>query len=64
MLSLYTLSSPPAVRPPMYHLSAPIDVSLKPSDELSDPLRPLLCNGVRAPAPGDVDVDVDVDVGE
>jgi len=31
----------------MYHFSAPMD-SLKPSDELSEPLRPRLCNGVRA----------------
>ena len=40
----------------MYHFSAPSDVSRNPSDELSDPLRPLLCSGVKAPVPGDVDV--------
>jgi hypothetical protein len=53
MLSLYTLSSPPAVLPPIYHFSAPSDVSLNPSDELSDPLLPRLCSGVKAPVPGE-----------
>lgn len=53
MLSLYTRSSPPAVRPPIYHFSAPIDVSRNPSVELSDPLRPLLCSGVSVFVPGE-----------
>ena len=35
---LKNFSSPPAVRPPMYHLSAPM-TSRKPSDELSLPRR-------------------------
>ncbi|KAI0141829.1 hypothetical protein GGR57DRAFT_397462 [Xylariaceae sp. FL1272] len=43
--SLKNFSSPPAVRPPMYHLSAPM-TSLKPSELLSLPRRR------PAPAPG------------
>jgi hypothetical protein len=37
----------------MYHFSAPSEVSRNPSDELSDPLLPLLCSGVKAPVPGE-----------
>lgn len=36
--NLNTLSSPVAVRPPMYHFSVP-KTSLNPSEELSEPLR-------------------------
>jgi len=39
----------------MYHFSAPTEVSLKPSDELSDPLLPLVCNGANAPDAGEGD---------
>lgn len=48
--SLKNFSSPPAVRPPMYHLSAPI-TSRKPSDELSLPRRLLPAAAPPPPAP-------------
>jgi hypothetical protein len=42
----------------MYHFSAPSEVSLKPSDELSEPLLPRGCSGVSVPGePGEREYD-------